>query len=589
VAFRRLNMTIKLIIISDNCAYSDLVNTQLTHLDGTLEVTMVTSLNHLRKAIASQPYDLIISQQVLNNFSARDVLLIVNAFDINVPVILLIESDQEALALTSMDNGAVDYIFIDRPDRLLPAVRREMTQLSLKREKQVAIKHLNYLAYHDPLSGLLNRYRMEEILNSAINFAQRAHLQYARDFLLYLDLDQFKVINDVCGHVAGDEVLKQIGQLIDKNLPVGAKAAHVNADVFAIFLPNSLMQMAIDLSEVVINLVSEYQYDYGIAKFKLGISIGIMPITCEIKDASHLLSLTDMACGTAKESGRNQWHMSAVNDEHTSRKHQQMARVSQIQKALEDDRFELWVQPIVHVAPQHKNKASNFEFLVRMIDEEGHLIAPGHFVPAAEKFKIANLLDQWVIREAIRITSQVDKQPEQQFFINLAGTTLAERSLPGFIQSCLQRFKLDPKHLCFEITETAAVTNYQRTLDFIHHIRGLGCSVALDDFGSGMSSFNYLRKFPVDYMKVDGQFVLNMLNNSLDHTIVDAFNKIGHETGLKTVAEFVENDQLLEELGNIGLDFAQGYGICPPINAIEYFKLNTLNQTYVDVEVNENV
>lgn len=426
---------------------------------------------------------------------------------------------------------------------------------------------LFYQASHDPLTNLLNRQEFEHRLQKLLRGLQ----QYDEEHVLcYMDLDQFKVINDTCGHTAGDELLRQISSILSKHVREQDTLSRLGGDEFAVLLINCHMSEAARLAETFREAVQNFRFIWQRKIFELGVSIGLVRINRQSGTLADILSDADAACYIAKENGRNRVHIYESDDQTIQRHRGEMAWVSRIRQTLEDNRFRLYHQPIVPVDSSVIEKY-HYEVLVRMLDEEGQLVPPITFLPAAERYNLMPTLDRWIIQTLFAwLVAHPQRLDELAVCsINLSGTSIGDKSFSDFIAEQLTHYALPTEKICFEVTETAAIANLTEASKFMRLFKDRGCHFSLDDFGSGMSSFAYLKNLPVDYLKIDGGFVKNMVTDSIDHAMVEAIHRVGHVMGLKTIAEYVENQAILEELRKIGVDYAQGYGISKPKPLVE--------------------
>ncbi len=422
-------------------------------------------------------------------------------------------------------------------------------------------RRLSYHASHDILTGLVNRREFENRLERALKSAKARETSYA---LCYLDLDQFKIVNDSCGHSAGDALLGQLGALLKSKIRWRDTLARLDGDEFGILLESCSLDEAMQTAEVLRVAISEFKFMWDDRSFRLGVSIGVVPITVENEDVAALLSAADSACAAAKEAGRNRIHSFRENDIDLMRRRREMQWAARINNALEEDRFELFRQTILPL--QAEADGAHYELLLRMRDESGSIIAPGLFIEAAERYGITPSIDRWVIRNAFRwLVSEADERERLSLCsINLSGQSFSDEKFLPFVIEQFRMSGLDASKICFEITETAAIASYSQANRFINALKELGCKFALDDFGTGLSSFGYLKHFPVDFLKIDGSFVKEILHDPIDREMVRSINEIGHLTGKKTIAEFAENEEIITMLRGMGIDYAQGYGVAEP-------------------------
>ena len=418
-------------------------------------------------------------------------------------------------------------------------------------------------ATHDSLTGLTNRNEFDKQLNEHIYDAKNYGRQHA---LCYLDLDRFKLVNDTSGHAAGDELLKQITGLLHTCIRSGDILGRLGGDEFGLILENCPQESAVRVAEKIINDIANYQYTFEDKTFTIGVSIGLVTLTSATDNATDVMKQADVACYTAKDNGRNRLYIYQDEDLELIRRNDEMRWATRIEDALNNDQLHLYGQTIKPIA-KNSSGMIHMEILVRMEDEDGSLIEPNAFIPAAERFSLMNKVDKNIINKAFCFISSLKKHPTNniRYSINLSGNSLNDENFARYISGQLDEFKIDPDFICFEVTETAAITNLHMTRKLMAEIKALGCWFALDDFGSGLSSFEYLKNLPVDYLKIDGCFVRDMVNNKIDHAMVAAINQIGHVMGIQTIAEFVENDEIMQKLRKIGVDYAQGYAISRPI------------------------
>jgi diguanylate cyclase (GGDEF)-like protein/PAS domain S-box-containing protein len=420
---------------------------------------------------------------------------------------------------------------------------------------------LEYLATHDSLTGVYNRREFERRLQSGLLRAQN----YNSDLtLLYMDLDQFKVVNDTCGHKAGDLLIKQLSQKLDAVVMGKGILARLGADEFGVLLEGDNAQMAYLLANKLLNTVQEFSFIWENRIFTLGISIGQVPWQPNINSPEQLLSMADSACYLAKERGRNQVHTYAAQDKHMQRYESEMSWVSHINHALENNSFELYYQH--YQALSKPIEGHHYEILLRMRDQKGNIVLPSTFLPAAERYNLTGNIDRWVVENYFcwLADNPQHKAELMRVSINLSGHSLADKELKLFVLNAFEKYKIPYTKVCFEITESMAILKIDETLEFINTFHKLGCLFALDDFGSGFSSYSYLKNLPVDQVKIDGSFVKDILVDPIDMAMVNSIKDVAKAMGMETVAEFVESTEIMVELGKMGVDFAQGYGVAKP-------------------------
>jgi len=516
----------------------------------------VDSEPEMRAALEEGGWDLIITDHNMPSFDSGDALRLAREYDPNVPFILVSGSIGEEIAVDAMKAGAHDYVMKDNLTRLLPAIERELREAENRRAHQEAQARIRHLAYHDSLTGLINRSEFERRLDEAVRHAAeegRCHT------LFYLDLDQFKLVNDSCGHLAGDEMLRRLAKRLRQAIRESDTLARLGGDEFGILLMNCAAAQAEPIAQNLLDSLRDYFFVWGDRSFKVGASIGMVEID-GTRDSYSLLSMADMACYAAKDRGRNRYHRYAEGDRELKQRRGEMQWVQRLQKALERDGLVLYWQPIrsLYDAGMHH------EVLLRM-KEGSELITPDRFIPAAERYNLMPEVDRWVIHHALRrLRVLTPKGGDRILFINLSATSLSDEGLVDFIRNEVVAADLKPEQVGFEITETAAIADFDCARDLIQRLRDFGCRVALDDFGTGMSSFSYLKSLTVDFIKIDGSFVRRMREEAVDSAIVEAVNRIAHISGIRTIAEFVEDAEAMERLRAMGVDFAQGWAVARP-------------------------
>jgi diguanylate cyclase (GGDEF)-like protein/PAS domain S-box-containing protein len=429
-------------------------------------------------------------------------------------------------------------------------------------EARILSEKIAYQANHDALTGLSNRSQFERHIKQAVLSAKAKNLQHV---LCFLDLDRFKIVNDTCGHLAGDELLRQLGDLFMKNIRKHDVVARLGGDEFGILMHDCALNEAFTISEKLRDVVQDFHFAWDDRRFTVGVSIGITAITMTSSGAANILKEADTACYAAKDKGRNRVHVYRPDDEMLALRKGEMQWVERIQQGLAQNRFCLYGQPIVAIG--HKEEGLHFETLIRYRDDSGRIIPPGAFLPAAERYGLASVLDRWVIRQLFEWIAKKTGFLEKLAVcsVNLSGVSLSDETMLSFIYEQFDTWKIPPHKICFEVTETAAIANLSYATNFIHQLQYKGCLFSLDDFGSGLSSFAYLKNLPVDFLKIDGLFVKDILEDKVDLAMVRSINEVGHVMGKKTVAEFVENEKTFNVLKSLGVDYAQGYGIGKPM------------------------
>ncbi len=428
-------------------------------------------------------------------------------------------------------------------------------------EKRALQEELEYQARHDALTGLYNRREFEARLYRLLKQSRRENEQHV---LVYVDLDHFKLVNDTCGHSAGDELLKQLTQLFRETLRSSDVLARLGGDEFGILLPGCDIGKGREIAEKIRCVAEEYRFVWGDKSFDVGASIGLVPVTQESDSVQSLLSAADVACYIAKDLGRNRIHVYLESDTEMHRRRIEMNWAGRISSAIKEERLYLSYQDIVPVRNADPMAVRHIEILLRMEDENNETIMPGAFLSAAERYNLMPELDRWVIKNAFEWYEAQGYSSELLMAINLSGLSISSGSFLEYVRDLFTRLHVPPEAVCFEITETAAIANLSAATHFMGELQRLGCRFALDDFGSGLSSFAYLKTLPVDYLKIDGHFVRDMLNDKVDRAMISAINDVGHTMSLQTIAEYVESQEILEELERLDVDFAQGYAISKP-------------------------
>ncbi|WP_321949493.1 EAL domain-containing protein [Paraburkholderia sp. J10-1] len=424
-------------------------------------------------------------------------------------------------------------------------------------ERQHAAE-LEYQATHDHLTGLLNRREFERRLSGLLeNAGARPHA------VMFLDLDQFKVVNDTCGHAAGDELIRSVGGALQQQLRTAHILARLGGDEFGVVLPGCCIDDALRVAEDLREAVTVIRLPWDQRLLTTGVSIGVVDVDATQTSTWDVMKAADVACYMAKEKGRNRVHRYCLEDHLQSTTHMQMEWVARVKAALEHDRFRLYAQQIKSLKEGPAGEEVHVELLLRMVDESGGVIPPAYFIGAAERFNLMPLVDRWVIGRAFEAIA-AGHLAANVWSINLSGASLGDDDLLAYIVQQQQRCGIRFESVCFEITETAVITNLSKAIALMESLRALGCRFALDDFGSGMSSFTYLKRLPVDYLKIDGSFVRGIASSDLDRTIVQSIHQVAHAAGKATIAEFVESEAIIGRLSGIGIDYAQGFCVGLP-------------------------
>ena len=420
---------------------------------------------------------------------------------------------------------------------------------------------LAWQASHDALTSLANRHEFEHRLQELVESAKVSRISHA---LLYIDLDQFKLVNDTSGHVAGDELLRQLSTLLSTKIRAVDTLARLGGDEFGLLLPGCGIDRAQVIAENIRQEISEFHFMWETKTFAIGASIGLVEITHETGTVAHLLTAADTACYLAKDRGRNRVCVHRAQDAEVRRLHGEAEWVSRITHAFEENRFQLYYQKIIPLRPASHPEYR--EILLRLIDETGQLVPPMAFIPAAERYTLMPSIDRWVVRTLLTwMKAHQTQLPGNIYYsINLSGQSLGDEAFTDFVEDQFLLSGVLPERICFEVTETAAIANLAHAIRMMSKLQALGCGFSLDDFGSGMSSFAYLKNLPVDSIKVDGAFVRDMLTDPIDCAMVEAIIRIGHVMGLKTIAEYVESEAIMQRLAELGVDYVQGFGMHLP-------------------------
>jgi len=420
---------------------------------------------------------------------------------------------------------------------------------------------LSYQASHDALTGLLNRHEFEARLELAMAGCTLDGREHA---LCHLDLDKFKVVNSTCGHVAGDQLLKQLGARFRAILREEDSVARLGGDEFGLLLENCSLAQAKEIAGKILKMVENFRFTWQDKSFTVGLSLGLVSINAHSGSLTDVLSAADSACYVAKDQGHNHLHVFVQDDLELTRHKGEMQWLQHIREALDDDHFRLYHQRILPLSETGNTDYGYSEILLRLQREDGEIISPNLFLPAAERYHLMPAIDRWVVSHALALLGRQAVQ-SVSYSINLSAQSLCEERFLEFVLAELTASAVAPERVCFEITETAVIANLTRAMRFITELKNRGCRFALDDFGSGLSSFSYLKNLPVDYLKIDGVFIKDIDKNPIDYAMVEAINQIGHVMGIKTVAEFVTTNEAMQAVQTIGVDFGQGSHIARPM------------------------
>lgn len=496
-------------------------------------------------------------------------LEVLQAGDVGSEVLMKLDAGEEMQNRELMlryGDGSV-WISLSTSNLVLDGQHVQCNALMDVTEAHELSNQLSYQATYDDLTGLVNRREFEDRLQEVIELAQERR---SDNVLCYLDLDQFKVINDTCGHMAGDELLRQLAQELYRCVRRDDTLARLGGDEFAILFENCSLENAERAANNVRQAVQNFRFMWNENMFTIGVSIGLTLISQDGETISEVLRRADAACYAAKEAGRNRVHVFRMDDKELALRHMEMSWVSRVNAALEENRLELWHQEIAEISREERPEGStaedHFEVLLRMRDSDGTLIMPGTFLPAVERYTLASKIDRWVLKALFQWLADNPQMADRIGIcaVNLSGQTLGDLNFHNEVIAMLEASKVRADRICFEITETSAIANLSNATLFMQRLKQHGCTFALDDFGSGLSSFAYLKTLPVDFVKIDGLFVKDILSDPVDRAMVKAIIEMAHAMGKLAIAEFVENDEILQELIDLGVDYVQGYGIGRP-------------------------
>ncbi len=459
-----------------------------------------------------------------------------------------------------------------RSDFLNVVLNKKLQEKTMSLEDQVRARtaRLEDLLKKDWLTGMINRKEFEKRLRGALQDAFDTNCTHV---LSFIDLDRFKIVNDTCGHRAGDELLRQITPIIKSHVSEADTVARMGGDEFSILFSYTSLEEVLPILENIRQEVEDFRFAWDDTTFSIGTSIGVIGISSDSGTLVDLLAAVDDACFRAKELGRNRIQVYEHDAEDLDKKHGETHWANRISNALDNNRFVLYYQSIkplnesssAQKQGNDRERVYHFEVLIRMLDNKNFIIPPMAFIPAAERFDLMGKIDRWVIQHAIE--SYVELQAKYQnlvLSINLSGASLTDDTLYEYITGMFNRYEVKAENFVFEVTETTAIANMQKASEFIKRLKQEGCRFSLDDFGSGLSSFAYLKNLAVDFIKIDGSFVKEVASDKTAYTFVEAINRVGHLMNKKIIAEYVENKEILFALKNIGVDYGQGYALGKP-------------------------
>ncbi len=555
------------------------------NLRGTFNIETVESGYAALELISTQgPYAVVVSDMRMPEMDGVELLTNVEKQTPDTIRIMLTGNADQKTATDALNKGHI-FQFLNKPcskEKLIDVIDAAIIQYRQSKKNKERLdkaltgvddltQKLAYHSSHDQLTNLINRNEFEHKIQMIF---EKIRAQKDEHTLCHIDIDQIKVVNDGCGHIAGDELIRQLTSIIRGFLRKRDTLARIGGDEFGLFLEYCPLNQGEQVAEAIREKIEQYSFQWDNKQFHITVSIGLVHITELSESVSQILSCADSACSLAKEMGRNRVHVYQLEDAVIAQHHGDMLWVPRINQALNEDRFELYAQPIVPIQGDF-DEGDHYELLIRLKGEDGKIVPPGMFLPAAEKYNLATKLDCWVISSAFNWLKNHPVQLNNLHMcsINLSGITLGDNTFVDFVEEQFNKTKIPPQKICFEITETAAISNLSNANKCIEKLKSLGCPFALDDFGSGLSSFAYLRQLPVEFLKIDGMFIKEIDKNEFDLAMVKSMRDIAQVVGMKTIAEFVENDDILNVLKDIGIDHAQGYGIGKPVPLNEYVEL----------------
>jgi diguanylate cyclase (GGDEF)-like protein len=523
----------------------------------------ITYLNSAASRMVAFNNEAVIGQSILRIARLYDIDNTGDLFDLQAALETLAIGESKQVDVTLHDKNHVAQSMLlsiaNTSENQFHASRYTLVLRDVSAERALT-RELEYQANHDSLTGVWNRYYFEKRLVTLIDEARKKNLTHA---LVYMDLDQFKIVNDTCGHAAGDRLLKGLTTNLASVLRPGDVLARLGGDEFGLLVINATHDQGVKVARRIYDFFQNSVFCHDGNAFPVRASIGYVPINKSSRDISDVLSAADIACYTAKDAGRNGLNVYSEENAHIVQRHQDMNWLSRLQQALKENHFKLLVQA---VADCRTKEIKHYEFLLRLRKPDGVIVTPMQFIQAAERYDLMKDIDRWVIKAATEQIAEFHNAlgGHCSYSINLSGQSAADQTLLPFIQECLTNTGVSPSCVWFEITETAAITHFHVAVELIQKLKSMGSKVALDDFGSGLSSFGYLKNLPVDIIKIDGQFVKNLDSDCIDREMVRAIHRVAQTMDITAVAEFVETEEALQQLAEIGVDLAQGYHIARP-------------------------
>lgn len=525
--------------------------------------------------LVPDPYAVVVSDMRMPEMDGVELLnRLAKSHPETIRIMLTGNSDQQT-AIDAVNHGHV-YKFLTKPcsaddlkktlDEALSQYRSAKEKAAASEQDALAVDYLNaklsHQARHDILTGLANRYAFELGLESALESAKAKALNH---IFCFLDIDHFHRINDICGYTAGDELLRQLGSLLSHHQRGDDMTSRLSSDQFGLLLKECTIAEGEKIAQKIHAHINQFTFNWEEDSYDLSVSIGLIPINDKSESVAALFSAAETACNVAKDQGRNRVHTGDANDSTLTQRLNEMQWANRINQAMKEDRFHLYYQTIEAIDPI-ENEGEHYEILIRMEDENGEIIPPEDFLPAAENYHLSPKLDRWVIKNTIDWLNHNTDHLETLSVcsMNLSGLSIGDSETLEFIKYTLEQSSVPPGKICFEITETAAITNLDAAVRFMHKLKAIGVLFSLDDFGTGLSSFAYLRTLPVDYLKIDGMFVRHIDRSIIDWTMVKAINDMGQIMGKQTIAEFVENAEIYHQLSEIGVNYAQGFLLSKP-------------------------